>query len=89
MGTINRTVKISETPNGVLPLLEVDGKLIDQSFAIERYLAKMAELTIQDDFEQAQADQVNDKKADFSFIAVAGFSYFRLLDTVMTFSPYS
>ena len=47
------------------------------------------ELTIQDDFEQAQADQVNDKKADFSSIAVAGFSYFRLLDTVMTFSPYS
>uniref|UniRef100_A0A914X7W4 glutathione transferase n=1 Tax=Plectus sambesii TaxID=2011161 RepID=A0A914X7W4_9BILA len=42
------------TPNGQLPLLEVDGKVLPQSKAISTYLAKQFGLNGQDDWEAAQ-----------------------------------
>jgi glutathione S-transferase len=47
-------------PFGQLPLLEVDGKILCQSNACARYLAKHFKLAGKTDFEQAQADMIVD-----------------------------
>ncbi|KAK0413187.1 hypothetical protein QR680_006652 [Steinernema hermaphroditum] len=43
-------------PNGNLPILEVDGKVLPQSIAIARFLAKKVGILGKDDWEAAQAD---------------------------------
>jgi len=52
------------TPNGQLPVLEVDGKQLPQSLAIARYAARTNKLTGHDDFEAAQADAIVDYVMD-------------------------
>lgn len=54
-----------ETPFGKVPLLEVDGKLMHQSLAIERYLGRLAGLTGADAWEDAQIDIMADTITDF------------------------
>uniref|UniRef100_A0A914CN23 glutathione transferase n=1 Tax=Acrobeloides nanus TaxID=290746 RepID=A0A914CN23_9BILA len=54
-----------EMPFGQLPVLEVDGKQLPQSFAINRYLARKFGLAGKDDFEQAQVDAFGDSIKDF------------------------
>ncbi|XP_054285188.1 glutathione S-transferase-like [Macrosteles quadrilineatus] len=57
--------KKAETPFGKVPLLEVDGKLMHQSLAIERYLGRLAGLTGADAWEDAQIDIMADTITDF------------------------
>ncbi|OWA50473.1 putative Glutathione S-transferase 1 [Hypsibius exemplaris] len=52
------------TPNGQLPYLEVDGKLLFESIAIARFVARKTGLTGKDDFEAAQADALVDYCSD-------------------------
>jgi glutathione S-transferase len=47
-------------PFGQLPLLEVDGKMLCQSNACARYLARQFKLAGKTDLEQAQADMIVD-----------------------------
>lgn len=47
-------------PFGQVPVLEVDGKLLAQSYAIARYLARQNGLAGQGDWEQAQVDMYAD-----------------------------
>uniref|UniRef100_A0A914DNT2 glutathione transferase n=1 Tax=Acrobeloides nanus TaxID=290746 RepID=A0A914DNT2_9BILA len=49
---------------GVVPVLEVDGKTLSQSSAINRYLARKYGLAGKDDFEAAQIDAVADFHKD-------------------------
>uniref|UniRef100_A0A914CUF9 glutathione transferase n=1 Tax=Acrobeloides nanus TaxID=290746 RepID=A0A914CUF9_9BILA len=48
------------TPFGQLPILEVDGKPLAQSFAIARFLAKKHGFAGKDDWESAQLDAIAD-----------------------------
>lgn len=48
------------TPQGVLPVLEYDGKELSQSVTIARFLAKQAGLAGRNEWEQAQADMIVD-----------------------------
>ncbi|XP_036147084.1 glutathione S-transferase-like [Monomorium pharaonis] len=61
-------------PFGKVPVLEVDGKKIDQSVAICRYLAKQCGLAGKDDWEalliDAAVDTIHDLRAN-----IAAFSY--------------
>ena len=54
-------------PQGQLPILEVDGTIMYQSMAINRFLAKKFGLAGNDDFESYQidnaVDNVNDLRA--------------------------
>ncbi|KAL4084600.1 hypothetical protein QTP88_027533 [Uroleucon formosanum] len=52
-------------PYGKLPLLEIDGKVLNQSTAICRYLAKKANLAGSDDFESLLIDIAVDNFQDF------------------------
>uniref|UniRef100_A0A914DR27 glutathione transferase n=1 Tax=Acrobeloides nanus TaxID=290746 RepID=A0A914DR27_9BILA len=52
-------------PFGQVPVLEVDGKMLPQSFAINRYLARKYGLAGKDDFEQATVDAIGDSIKDF------------------------
>lgn len=48
---------ISETPFGFIPILEIDGKPLSESWAIYRYVAKLAGLNGKDAVEEAFIDQ--------------------------------
>uniref|UniRef100_A0A914EER2 glutathione transferase n=1 Tax=Acrobeloides nanus TaxID=290746 RepID=A0A914EER2_9BILA len=52
------------TPFGQLPILEVDGKPLAQSFAIARFLAREHGLAGKDDWESAQLDAIADFMKD-------------------------
>ena len=54
-----------DTPTGMLPLLEVDGKQISGSGPISRFLAKRFDLAGKDDIEAAQLDGISDVVTDF------------------------
>jgi len=56
----------SKAPFGQVPLLEVDGQTIAQSFAIYRYLARQFGLAGQNAIEEAQVDSVADAAKDFA-----------------------
>lgn len=47
-------------PFGQVPILEVDGKVLAQSYTIGRYLAREFGLAGKDDWEQVQADMYAD-----------------------------
>jgi len=59
------------TPNGQVPVLEVDGKQLAESLAIARYAARKNGLVGKDDFESAQADALVDLVSD----AARGLSF--------------
>lgn len=61
------------TPFHALPLLEVDGEVITQSNAINRYVGKLADLYPQDDLEALRADEVMDAVEDVVTQVVATF----------------
>ncbi|CAD5218023.1 unnamed protein product [Bursaphelenchus xylophilus] len=46
-----------KTPNGTVPLFEVDGKMLTQSGAILRYVSRLTGLTGKDSWEEAKADE--------------------------------
>jgi len=66
------------TPYGQLPVLEVDGVQIAQSYAIARFLARRHGLAGEDDVESAILDSIADAQRDFGtqaqpyFAVVAG-----------------
>lgn len=51
---------------GQIPVLEVDGKILSQSMAINRYLARQFHLTGKDDWEAAQCDALADGWTDLT-----------------------
>lgn len=53
------------TPFGIMPILEVDGKVASQSIAILRYLGKRFGLTGSNEWEDLLVDSVADTFADF------------------------
>uniref|UniRef100_A0A914PK29 glutathione transferase n=1 Tax=Panagrolaimus davidi TaxID=227884 RepID=A0A914PK29_9BILA len=55
------------TPQGKLPLLEVDGVVIPQSYAIARFIAKRYNLAGKDDIEAAQIDALADFLRDMQY----------------------
>ncbi|XP_022904144.1 glutathione S-transferase-like [Onthophagus taurus] len=58
-------------PFGQVPVLEMDGKMVHQSVAISRYLAKLTNLTGNNDLENLEIDAIVDTITDFrSKIAV-------------------
>jgi len=54
------------TPLGQMPVLEVDGKMLAQSVAIGRYLARKHHLTGVNDWEAARCDMIVDWVQDFT-----------------------
>ncbi|KAI6212518.1 hypothetical protein M3Y94_00035300 [Aphelenchoides besseyi] len=55
----------SKWPFGKLPVLEVDGKQLPESFAIFRFLAKQTQLAGGNDFESAEIDAIGYLWKDF------------------------
>ncbi|KAF5290613.1 hypothetical protein FQR65_LT01903 [Abscondita terminalis] len=53
-----------KTPFGMLPILEIDGKVVSQSNAIGRYLAKQHGLAGKDEWEALQCDILVDTLGD-------------------------
>ena len=51
-------------PYGMLPVLEIDGKLISQSNAVARYLARKHGLTGKDEWEAMLCDVLVDTLGD-------------------------
>ncbi|CAJ0605914.1 unnamed protein product [Cylicocyclus nassatus] len=70
----------AEMPFGQMPVLEVDGQQLAQSFAIARFLAKKFGLTPKCPFEEAQVDSLMDQFKDFqnevrpAFMVMLGFA---------------
>lgn len=58
---------ISAAPFGRAPILEIDGKVITQSKAICRYLAKDIGLTGNDSWENLQIDSMVDTADDILY----------------------
>ncbi|GMR38673.1 hypothetical protein PMAYCL1PPCAC_08868, partial [Pristionchus mayeri] len=56
----------SKMPFGEMPVLEVDGKPLPQSFAINRYLAKEFGFTGKSPFEAAWVDAIADQFKDYN-----------------------
>lgn len=54
-------------PTGVLPVLEVEGKRLDQSLSICRFVAKRVGLCGSNNFEDLEIDIVVDTINDFRF----------------------
>ncbi|VDL66232.1 unnamed protein product, partial [Nippostrongylus brasiliensis] len=69
----------SETPFGLLPVLEVDGKQLSQSNTIARYLARKFGYAGKTPFEEALVDSIADQYNDFFveilpyFLTILGF----------------
>jgi len=61
-------------PFGKVPVIEVDGKKIDQSVAICRYLAKQCDLAGKDDWESLEIDSTVDTIHDLR-ANIANFFY--------------
>ncbi|XP_046744860.1 glutathione S-transferase-like [Diprion similis] len=57
-----------ETPYGVLPILEIDGKTYHQSLAIGRYLAKEFNLTGSNTLEDLEIDSMVDTINDYRIL---------------------
>ncbi|KAH7716777.1 Glutathione S-transferase 1 [Aphelenchoides avenae] len=55
----------AQAPFGKVPYLEVDGKKLPESYAINRYLARKFGLAGKDEWEQAWVDAVADMYKDF------------------------
>lgn len=55
---------VTAVPFGMLPVLELDGKLIGQSNAIARYLARQYDLVGKDEKEALQCDAMVDTLGD-------------------------
>ncbi|GMS85835.1 hypothetical protein PENTCL1PPCAC_8010, partial [Pristionchus entomophagus] len=55
----------AKTPFGQVPVLEVDGKQLPQSFAINRYLAKQFGFAGASSFEAAWVDAIADQLKDY------------------------
>uniref|UniRef100_A0A1I7TS13 glutathione transferase n=1 Tax=Caenorhabditis tropicalis TaxID=1561998 RepID=A0A1I7TS13_9PELO len=55
----------NSTPFGQLPVLEVNGKPVGQSYAIARYLAKEFGLAGKNDIEEAEVDALADQFKDY------------------------
>jgi glutathione S-transferase len=54
----------ADTPFGALPVLEVDGKTVSQSNAINRYVGKLADLYPSDPWQAALCDEVMEAVED-------------------------
>jgi len=63
----------TDYPWGSLPVLETDGKVLAQSSAIQRYLAKKFDLVGDNEFETAKADELVEAMTD---LRTASFKYF-------------
>ncbi|GMR44801.1 hypothetical protein PMAYCL1PPCAC_14996, partial [Pristionchus mayeri] len=69
-----------KTPFGQMPLLEVDGKPLPQSYAINRYLAKEFGFAGKSPFEAAWVDAIADQFKDYNielrplFLVLMGFA---------------
>ena len=63
----------SQMPYGVLPVLEVDGRTLTQSNAINRYVGKLANLYPTDQWQAALCDEVMDALEDIGQQIVATF----------------
>lgn len=61
------------TPFGQLPCIEQNGKKVNQSVAIERFVAKKAKLTGKDEFEDLEIDAVVDTITDLKTKLVPAF----------------
>uniref|UniRef100_A0A1I7SRG3 glutathione transferase n=1 Tax=Bursaphelenchus xylophilus TaxID=6326 RepID=A0A1I7SRG3_BURXY len=60
------------TPHGVVPVFEVDGKILTQSGAILRYVARLTGLVGKDSWEEAKADETYHYFVDSTHVTSAG-----------------
>lgn len=63
----------SQMPFGVLPVLEVDGRMLTQSNTINRYVGKLADLYPTDSWQAVLCDEVMDAVEDIGQQIVATF----------------
>lgn len=67
---------LSATPFGQVPVLEVDGKAVNQSAAICRYLAKQVGILGKSDWDALEADAVVDTITDLRLRKEINFQFF-------------
>jgi glutathione S-transferase len=65
------TRRKADTPFGTLPLLEVDGQILAQSNAINRYVGRLADLYPSDPWQAAVCDEVMEAVEDITSQIVA------------------